>query len=44
MLQDAVIHRVEVFHVKGREGQRAVEAPGEEALPGVITHEHNTFA
>lgn len=41
VLQNAVVHRVQVLDVEGREGQRAVESLGEETLPGVVTHEHN---
>ena len=43
MLQDAVVHGVEVLHVEGGEGQGALELLGEEALPGVVAHKHQTF-
>lgn len=43
MLQDAVVHRVQVFDVKGRERQRAVELFREEVFPGIIAHKHDPF-
>jgi len=43
VLQDAVVHGVQVLHVEGGEGKRALELLREEVLPRVVAHEHQTF-
>lgn len=44
MLQDPVIHSVQILHVERRERKRAVELLRKKTLPGIIAHEHHPFS
>lgn len=44
MLQDPVIHSVQILHIERRERQGAMELLGEKTLPGVIPHKDNMSA
>lgn len=44
MLEDPIVHSVQILHIERRERQRAVELLRKKALPSVVTHEHHPFA
>lgn len=44
MLEDPIVHCVQILDIERREGQRAVEFLRKKTLPSVIAHEHHPFA
>lgn len=44
VLEDPVVHSVQILDIERREGQRAVELLRKKTLPSVIAHEHHPFA
>ena len=44
VLEDPIVHSVQVLDIERREGQRAVELLRKETLPRVIAHEHHPLA
>lgn len=44
VLQNAIVHSVQVLHIEGGEGQRFVELLGEETHPCIIPHKNNSLA
>ncbi len=44
VLEDPIIHSVQILDIERREGQRAVEPLRKKTLPSVIAHEHHSFA
>lgn len=44
MLEDPVVHSVQILDIERREGKRAVEPLRKKTLPSVIAHKHHPFA
>ncbi len=44
VLEDPIVHSVQILDIERREGQRAVELLRKKILPGVIAHEDHSFA